>query len=232
MADRINNANPLIDQLGIQKKIKDNSKGGDANALAQQDFLKLMVTQIENQDPLKPQENGDFLGQMAQFSTVQGLQDMQKTMTNLASSLVSNQALQASSMVGRFVRVPGDAAELPPGEGDRFFGAVELDRSVPNLKFEIVSQSGEVIKTIGMGQQKEGTVEFQWDGINAKGEAMPPGTYQVRASATMDGKMTSLETMVIAPVSSVTLGRNGGQMSLNISGVGERSMSQIREILS
>ena len=231
MADRINQNNPLMDQLGIQKKIKDGSNK-DSNALAQQDFLKLMVAQIQHQDPLKPQENGDFLGQMAQFSTVEGLQDMQKTMTNLAGSLVSNQALQASSMVGSFVRVPGDQAELPPGEGNRFFGAVELEQSVPNLKFEILSPSGEVVKTIGMGQQSAGTVEFKWDGINAKGETMPPGTYGVRASATVDSKMTSLETMVIAPVSSVTLGRNGQQMMLNVSGVGERRMDQIREILS
>ncbi len=231
MADRINNANPLMDQLGIQNKNKKNANA-DANTLAQQDFLKLMVTQIQNQDPLKPQENGDFLGQMAQFSTVKGLQDMQATMNNLAGSLVSNQALQASSMVGRFVRVPGDAAELVPGEGERFFGAVELEQSVPNLKFEIVSPSGEVIKTIGKGQQSEGTVEFAWDGINAKGEPMPAGIYNVRASASVDGKMTSLETMVIAPVSSVTLGRNGEQMSLSISGVGDRRMDQIREILS
>lgn len=231
MADRINNSNPLIDQLGIQKKPKGNPNA-DANTLAQEDFLKLMVTQIQNQDPLKPQENGDFLGQMAQFSTVKGLQDMQTTMNNLASSLVSNQALQASSMVGRFVRVPGDSAELLQGEGERFFGAAELPQSVPNLKFEIVTPSGEVVKTIGMGQQKEGTVEFAWDGINAKGEPMPPGTYNVRATATIDGKSTSLETMVIAPVSSVTLGRNGEQMSLNISGVGERRIDQVREILS
>lgn len=231
MADRINQNNPLMDQLGIQKKIKDGSNK-DSNALAQQDFLKLMVAQIQHQDPLKPQENGDFLGQMAQFSTVEGLQDMQKTMTNLAGSLVSNQALQASSMVGSFVRVPGDQAELPPGEGNRFFGAVELEQSVPNLKFEILSPAGEVVKTIGMGQQSAGTVEFKWDGINSKGETMPAGTYKVRASATIDSQMTSLETMVIAPVSSVTLGRNGQQMMLNVSGVGERRMDQIREILS
>ena len=231
MADRINQSNPLIDQLGIQKKIKDNSKG-DNNALAQQDFLKLMVAQIQNQDPLKPQENGDFLGQMAQFSTVKGLQDMQSTMDSLSNSLVSNQALEASSLVGRFVRVPGDEAYLPPGEGNRFFGAVELEQSTSSLKFEIVSASGEVVKTIGMGSQTAGVVDLRWDGTDKQGQMMPEGNYQIRASAVLNGQSTSLDTMVIAPVESVTLGRNGGQMKLNISGIGERSMDQVREILS
>ncbi|MDH5259573.1 MAG: flagellar hook assembly protein FlgD [Gammaproteobacteria bacterium] len=229
MADRIN-SNPLIDQLGIQNKTKNTNK--DDNSLAQQDFLKLMVAQIQNQSPLKPQENGEFLGQMAQFSTVQGLQDMQKTLDGLSNSLVSNQALQASSMVGRFVRVPGDEAQLPEGEGKRFFGAVELEQSVPNLKFEVLSPSGAVVKTIGMGEQKAGVVQFGWDGTNSQGEAMPPGNYKIRASGIVDGQTSSLETMVIAPVESVTLGRNGQQMKLNVSGIGERSMAQIREILS
>ena len=231
MADRINNTNPLMDQLGIQKKVKDSSKG-DSNALAQQDFLKLMVAQIQHQDPLKPQENGDFLGQMAQFSTVEGLQDMQKTINNLAGSLVSNQALQASSMVGRFVRVPGDENFLPAGEGERFFGAVELEQSASNVKFEIISPSGEVVKTIGKGNQRAGVVDLRWDGVSNQGEMMPAGKYTIRASAIQGGQTTSLEPMVIAPVESVTLGRNGQQMKMNISGVGERSMDQIREILS
>jgi len=229
MADRIN-SNPLLDQLGIQKKTKETNK--DDNSLAQQDFLKLMVAQIQNQSPLKPQENGEFLGQMAQFSTVQGLQDMQKTLDSLSNSLVSNQALQASSMVGRFVRVPGDESFLPEGEGNRFFGAVELEQSTSNLKFEILSPSGAVVKTIGKGQQAAGLVDLRWDGKNNQGEMMPEGNYKIRATAIMNGQTTSLDTMVIAPVESVTLGRNGEQMKLNVSGIGERSMDQIREILS
>jgi len=230
MADRINSSNPLLDQLGIQKKQEANKT--DANGLAQQDFLKLMIAQIQNQSPLKPQENGEFLGQMAQFSTVQGLQDMQKTLDSLSNSIVSNQALQASSMVGRFVRVPGDEGFLPEGEGERFFGAVELEQSASNMKFEVLSPSGEVIKTIGKGTQQAGVVNFAWDGTNDKGETMPEGNYKFRAVANVGGKTESLDTHSIALVESVTLGRSGEQMKLNITGLGERNMDSIREILS
>ena len=230
MADRINSTNPLLDQLGIQKKQEANK--ADENGLMQQDFLKLMIAQIQNQSPLKPQENGEFLGQMAQFSTVQGLQDMQKTLNNLSSSIVSNQALQASSMVGRFVRVPGNEGILPAGEGDRFFGAVELDQSVANLKFEVLSPGGDVVKTIGLGDHPPGVANFAWDGRNDKGEMMPEGRYKFRAVANVGGKTESLDTHSIALVESVTLGRSGEQMKLNIAGLGERTMDAVREILS
>lgn len=230
MADGISNKNPLIDQLGIQQKQAEEAK--KKSSLGQEDFLKLMVAQLQNQSPLKPQENGEFLGQMAQFSTVSGLQDMQKTLDNLSNSLVSNQALQASSMVGRFVRVPGESNMLPEGEGDRFFGGVELEQSTPNLQFEILSQSGEVVKTIGMGTQQEGPVSFAWDGVSDSGNSMPPGEYKVRATAIINGETVSLSPEVIAPVESVTLGRGGEQMKLNVAGVGIRSMNEIKEILS
>lgn len=230
MADGISKNNPLIDQLGIQQKQQEEAK--KKSSLGQEDFLKLMVAQLQNQSPMKPQENGEFLGQMAQFSTVAGLQDMQKTLDNLSNSLVSNQALQASSLVGRFVRVPGDTAILPEGEGDRFFGALDLDRSAANIKVEILSPAGEVVKTMGLGNQAEGVVNFSWDGINDKGEMMPPGTYHVRATANMDNKTTSVPTDVVAPVESVTLGRNGEQMKLNVTGLGTLNMDAIREILS
>ena len=230
MADRINSNNPLLDQLGIQKKQEANK--ADQNGLMQQDFLKLMIAQIQNQSPLKPQENGEFLGQLAQFSTVEGLQDMQKTLDTLSSSIVSNQALQASSMVGRFVRVPGNEAVLPGGEGERFFGAVELEQTAANLKFEILSPSGEIVKTIGVGNHPPGVVNFAWDGTNNKGEMMPEGKYNFRAVANIGSETQSLDTHTIALVESVTLGRNGEQMKLNIAGLGERTMDAVREILS
>ena len=229
MADGISSNNPLIDQLGIGKKQKEAAEKN--KSLGQEDFLKLMVAQMQNQNPLEPDGSGEFLGQMAQFSTVSGLQEMQQSLNTLTSSLVSNQALEASSLVGRYVRVPSDVNFLPGGEGERFFGAVELDRSTANLKFEIV-QNGEVVKTIGMGQQAAGTVDFAWDGTNNQGDPMPQGNYNVRAVAIFDGEATSLETMVVAPVESVTLGRNGQQMKLNIAGVGTRAIDAVREILS
>ncbi len=229
MADGISSSNPLLDQLSIGRK--SNEAANKTDSLGQTDFLKLMIAQMQNQNPMEPDGSGDFLGQMAQFSTVSELQEMQKSLNTLTSSLVSNQALEASSMVGRFVRVPSEANYLPAGEGDRFFGAVDLSRPASNLNFEIVSSSGEIIKSIGKGQQAAGTVNFSWDGKNNEGNMMPEGEYKMRATGIINGETTSLEVMAVAAVESVTLGRNGEQMKLNIAGVGAVTMDAIREIL-
>lgn len=229
MANNINNDNPLIQQLGIQdKQAQDNKK---RTTLGQEDFLNLMITQLRNQDPMKPTDNGEFIGQMAQFSTVAGQQDMQKSIDNLSNSLVSSQALQASSLVGRFVLAPSDAGYLPEGEGERFFGAADLPSSTNNLTVNILTESGQLVKSIPMGNQNEGMVRFSWDGTNQQGEPMPAGVYKISANAYIDNDSQAVDTLVVAPVESVTLGRGGQKMSLNVSGLGAMDLDSVREIL-
>ncbi|MDH5300710.1 MAG: flagellar hook assembly protein FlgD [Gammaproteobacteria bacterium] len=231
MPKEINN-NPLYDQLGIQKK---QAEKKDQNGLAQADFLKLLMAQVQNQDPLKPQDNGEFLGQMAQFSTVSGLQDMQKSIDNLANSFMSNQALQASSLVGRLVLVPGGSGFLPEHvEGqDRFMaGAIEPDEPVKSVKLEVVGANGELVRTMRMGAMDSGLERFVWDGLDDAGNPVKAGKYSIRATA-LDAKdeQIALTTHMLAPVDSVTLGRNGEKMKLNVAGFGAMDIDKIREIM-
>ncbi len=220
--------NPFIDQLGLPKQ---GEQKKDSNTLAQEQFLELLVAQIENQNPLKPQDNGEFLGQMAQFSTVSGLQQMQKSIDQLNANLMSSQALQASSLVGRLVLVPGNKGYLPEGEGDRFFGAIDVPSSTTGIKVEVTSASGELVKTITLGTQNEGMSRFSWDGTDDRGNPLPAGEYQVAASGYVGGELQALETNIVAPVDSVTLGRNGGKMMLNVAGFGAMDIDSVREIL-
>lgn len=224
-----NQPNPLIDQLGIKDRQAEEAK--KRTSLGQEDFLNLMITELQNQNPMKPMENGEFLGQMAQFSSVQGLAEMQQAFTNLSNSLVSNQALQASSLVGRFVLAPSTTGYLPEGTGERFFGAVELPSSTGNLNINIYTEGGQLVKSIPMGEQQEGVVRFAWDGTSQNGADMPPGVYKVSAEAYIDNDMQAVDTMIVAPVESVTLGRNGQKMMLNVAGLGAMSLDSVREIL-
>ena len=117
---------PGLQNLGINQQTQPDKSRND---LGQDEFFQLMVAQLTNQDPLKPLESNEFLGQVAQFSTVTGVQDMHQAITDLAASFQSNQALQASTMVGRDVLVPGSrtllgadgtlkaAADLPASTG-------------------------------------------------------------------------------------------------------------------
>lgn len=210
--------NPLIGQPGATP-----NKG-----LGQKDFLKLMVAQVQHQDPMEPKTNGDFLAQLAQFSTNDGITKMQESIEQLASSLQSNQALQASSLVGRKVLVNSNALNL--GQEGETKAAVDIPAGVSELTANVYSQSGELIRRIPLGQQSTGLFEFNWDGFGQKGERMPPGKYTIKVNGIYSGKEVALKTMTAANVDSVSLGQNGEGVKLNVAGIGAVSLNDVKQI--
>jgi len=200
-------------------------------SLGQEQFLKLMTTQLTHQDPSKPMENGDFLAQMAQFGTVSGIQDLQKAFGDFASSISSDQALQASSLIGRYVSAPSDTALL--GAGGEVKGSFELSGSTPNANVQIIdTQTGEVVRTLALGGHSEGVVPFVWDGMDAEGHFADPGVYKVQVEAKLEGNNTLLRPQIQSLVESVTMGNNNGQgLKLNLAGLGAVNFNQVQKIL-
>lgn len=219
----------ILAKLGISSANTPRAAGDARDKLGQKDFLKLMVAQLKNQDPMKPMENGDFLGQMAQFSSVTGLQELQASFNQLAGVMQSNQALQASALVGRSVLVPGNAAVLSPGR--MVLGAVDLPASTADVMLTVTDQNGQIIRAMNMGQQVSGLAGFQWDGKSDAGDMAPAGRYKIAANAVIDGKMQVVDTLVAVQVESVTLGRGGQESTLNLAGSGSLEMSKVRQIL-
>ncbi|MDH3352432.1 MAG: flagellar hook assembly protein FlgD, partial [Gammaproteobacteria bacterium] len=181
--------------------------------LGQEDFLTLMITQFKNQDPFKPMENGEFLGQIAQFSTVSGIDSLNSSFAGLATSIQGEQALQAANLVGHSVLAVTDVAYLP--EGGQVNGVVELDASASDVQIDIVDGSGELLQTLSLGQQPAGMTRFSWDGTDAAGETVAPGHYQIKARVVRGTQVESAATAIEADIESVTLGQYGGGMLLN-----------------
>jgi len=202
---------------------------GPGDGLGQSQFLELMLTQIKHQDPLNPAKGGEFLSQLAQFGTVNGITELQSSFETLASTLQSSQALQASTMVGRSVLVPGDTGLLETGRPLQ--GAVDLPSSSGDVRVLVEDARGQLVRQINLGSHSPGRVNFAWDGLSDNGSAVPPGTYRINAQALVDGKAVTQETLVLARVESVTLGRAGAESSLNLRGLGTVQMNEIREIL-
>ncbi len=197
--------------------------------IGQDDYLTLMLAQFENQDPFEPMTNGEFLGQIAQFGTVSGIQELQDSFTDLSASLQSEQALQAATLVGQRVLARSDIATLTPGEP--IDGAIELDSSVQSLDIEITDASGQLVRTLSLGAQDAGFTEFSWDGIGSDGEAVAAGEYRLAARVNRGGVTETLEPLVAAQIDSVTLGRNGEGLTLNTSAQGGLSFAQVERIL-
>lgn len=196
--------------------------------LGQSDFLTLMITQFQNQDPFEPMDNGQFLGQLAQFSTVSGIDSLNSSFAGLSDSIAGEQALQAANLVGRSVLAVTDVGYL--GDGGEVRGVVELDSSASAVQIDILDESGELLQTLNLGEQAAGIVEFSWDGTDASGEAVAPGHYQINARVVRGTEVESAATAIESSIESITLGQFGGQMQLNLNGGGSLSLSQIYQI--
>ncbi len=209
-----------------QYQIKDREV--KSNNLGKNEFLQLLVTQLNNQNPLEPQENGEFIAQLAQFSTVEGVEKLNSSVSTMLSGYQSSQALQASSLVGRKVIVPSDKAMVDTSE--TFKASIVLPTSSSNVAVNVYDSAGTVVNRINMGQQEAGNVSFMWDGKDSSGKTLPPGTYRFEAQATYKGETKGLYTLLPANVDSVTLGQNGGELQLNLAGVGSIGLSKVQVI--
>lgn len=219
-------ANSLFTELGINKKEPEKKTGNDE--LGKDAFLELMITQMKNQNPLQPQGNAEFVAQLAQFSSLEGITNLNKTVESLAGGLQSSQALQASALVGRTVKVESETAYL--AKDNYIYGTVDLPYSTSGLRINVYDAKGELVFQEDMGDQAAGEVVFAWDGKLEDGTVVEPGTYKFEAIATRDGKPEQVTTYLSANVNSVTIGANQA-IELNISGHGPMSINEIKEIL-
>lgn len=220
----VNNNAALLDSLGL---LRQEQRATASNELGADDFMKLMIAQMQNQNPMDPMDNGDFIAQLAQFSATSGIQDLNASFTGLAESLQSYQALQASGLVGRSVLIISDSGQI--NAGGSISGMISLEATTPQLNVGIYDQNGALVRRLPMGMQSEGMVHFNWDGMADDGSAAPGGVYEVRAEALIDGKTTAMGTLIYNDVESVSISSRGGVL-LNLAGVGTVDLSKVYQI--
>ncbi|ASI88667.1 MULTISPECIES: flagellar hook assembly protein FlgD [Vibrio] len=205
-----------IDQL---KKLQEQSKPEETTGkqdLKQEDFLSLLTKQLAQQDPFKPVSNDQMIAQMASFATVDGIGKMNTQFESLNSSMTSNQALQASSLVGRDVLVPGAAGVKGADAG--MAAMVKLPQSMDNVFVRVENEMGQLVRTFDVGAKPGGDARVEWDGKDDQGNPMPAGKYKVKASGLLDGESREFEVSTYANVNSVLLGKGDGNVLLNLAG--------------
>ncbi len=213
---------------GLRSIVEAKDEREDTTELGQNEFLKLMTTQLANQDPLQPMDNGDFMGQIAQFGTVNGITDLLASFNDLSANLQSSQALQASNLIGRQVLVNLDQGYLP--QDGSLVGAAELSSSSSDVAVNIFDNSGEVIARVELGAQPAGLTQFQWDGTTFGGQKAPVGRYRIEVEATYGDSTESITPQVIDNVRSLTLGGPGQEMQVELENLGSVSFNQVNQI--
>jgi flagellar basal-body rod modification protein FlgD len=192
------------------------------------DFLTLMLAQLKNQDPTSPVDSNQFLSQLASLSEVQGITQLNTQFGSLSNSLVSSQALQASSLLGHQALVQSSTASL--SAGGTVSGAVSVPQTSSHVVLNIANSAGVLVDSINLGAQPAGLANFTWNGRTSSGAAAPAGAYTLSAQVAGVSGGTAVTTLVSGTVNSVTMGSGSTGLTLDIGGLGSVPFSSVQQI--
>ncbi|MFP4592710.1 flagellar hook assembly protein FlgD [Ralstonia sp.] len=188
----------------------------------QNTFMKLLVTQLQNQDPLNPMDNSQMTAQLAQINTVSGIQNLNTTMTNLASQ---SAASQGAALIGRTVQAPSSSLTLASGTAS--FG-VSAPSGADDAVVTITNSAGVAVRTVDLGSLSSGSTNFTWNGKDDKGNTLADGQYMMAVSATKSGKTTTASTLASTTVTGVNI--SNGTTQLQLASGGTAALSSITTI--
>jgi len=193
---------------------------------AQSRFLTLLTTQLKNQDPLNPMDNAQVTSQLAQISTVDGIERLNTMLASMVEGQQSSDALQAAQLVGRGVLVPGRGLVLTD-EGA--LGGFTLDSAADKVNITVTDANGIEIYNTDLGAHDAGTHTFQWDGTATDGTPAAAGTYVVQVSATMGDEKVSSTALELGQVSSIIRGPKS--VDVQVGSLGIFQLDEIQQIL-
>jgi len=200
---------------------------GGVSGLTMNDFLTLMTAQLKNQDPLNPTDSNQFLNQLSELSTVQGISQLNTSVGTLSTSMLASQALSSASLVGHTVLAPASSASY--SAGSTLSGAVQVPTGATGVAVAITNSAGVVVQQMAV-PDGAGLQNFSWDGKLASGAAAPSGTYGVAAIAEVGGHSEAINTSINGTVSSVTLDASGTGATLNTPQLGSVALGTVQQI--
>lgn len=215
----INNMNGVSNPVQAQK----------SNQLSQDDFIKILLTQMRLQTPQNPFDSNSMMQQMSQLTNLSATKEMEKAVATLNTNLGANQVLAASQLVGKKVQVANELSPLTATEGLK--GSLILPESADNIIVTIRDQNNKVVKTLPLGASEAGVVDFKWDGLDADNKACNPAYYKMSVSAMINGQNVAIPTAGTFNVNSVALDKNGNGVILNLDGIGGINMKDLIKIL-
>lgn len=210
----VSNVQSAYDKLNAKSGVQTANEAGAADR-----FLKLLVAQMQNQDPLSPMDNAQVTSQMAQIQSVTGIENLNKTVQGLSGQFMQMQALQGASLIGREVIVPGNKIVIANGVGE---GGFELNSAADSVKVEVLGPSGHVLDTLNLGAQTAGAHNFTW---NAGSNATATGvTFRVTA---MSGS-TKLDSTPLMHDTVSAINTSGDSLTLELKNSGNVAYSQVK----
>ncbi|HTT03794.1 MAG TPA: flagellar hook capping FlgD N-terminal domain-containing protein [Steroidobacteraceae bacterium] len=203
------------------------SSSSGLGGLTMNDFLTLMTAQLQNQDPLNPTDSNEFLNQLSELSTVEGISQLNTSMGSLSNSMLASQAVNSAALVGQTILAPASAVEL--SSGSSISGAVQVPSGATSVTLSITNSAGVTVAQVAM-PTGAGMQGFSWNGQTADGGTAPPGAYSVSAAAVVGSTSEAATTYLNGTVASVTLDPSGSGVLLNTPQLGSVELSNVQQI--
>jgi len=220
--------NPIVDTAtaAASGSSANSASSGSIGGLTMNDFLTLMTAQLQNQDPLDPTDANEFLDQLSELSTVEGISQLNTSLSSLSSSMLSSQAVSSAALVGQTVLAQASSSEYT---GGTLTGAVQVPTGATAVTLTISDANGNPIGNISL-PTTAGLQSFSWNGTNASGATEPSGVYGFTATATVGGASQAASTYLGGTVSSVTLDSSNNSVLLNTPQLGSVALSNVLQI--
>ncbi|TAK91781.1 MAG: flagellar hook assembly protein FlgD [Burkholderiaceae bacterium] len=217
---------PATRNLATDAAVANDSSKPDSPKALQDRFLTMLVAQMRNQDPLNPLDNSQVTSQLAQINTVNGIQQLNDTMSLLAGNFSNLQLMQGSNMIGHSVMVPGSTLNLKNSLGAAGFS---LDQPADNVQVEVRNAAGQLMQRVDLGSKPAGVNGFTWDGITDQNTQAPDGKYSVKIKAMQGSAEIAATTLSLGQVVSLTPSASGLQMT--VGGLGQFGLSDIKQMI-
>ena len=201
----------LLKNVTRYEDLKTKTTSKSSQEMGKQDFLTLFTAQLKNQDPLDPVKNEAFVAQLAQFSQLEALTNMQTSMDNLVKGMTSQQLNTSASLIGHKVPVADGLAPLQ--QGGSLDASINLPDGASGVTLTVQDSMGRTVQQLIGGAQNPGTAKLNWDGLDAMGNPAPTGYYKLSATAVVNGKTTAVPVNTMATVQSISVASDG---SLNL----------------
>jgi flagellar basal-body rod modification protein FlgD len=228
-----NNVNNPSAAFGASGSGSSDASGASSAQSLQDQFLTLLVAQLNNQDPLNPMDNYQLTSQLAQISTVQGVQELKDVVQTISGQVDLSQSMDAVSMIGKQVLIPGSSLKMDTDStGTRITTPIGIDMQADanDVVMKISDSSGRVVRTMDLGAQQTGILTPTWDGKDDSGNAMPDGSYTIAVAATdANGNAVTAEALTYGKVNGVAYSTQGVRLDLGLAG--QVSMLDVRKVL-
>lgn len=207
-------ADLITSSLGSLPKVTGDVAPTAKNTLDKDSFLKLLTTQLQKQDPLSPMDSNAFVAQLAQFSSVEALENMGKKLDNLALGQANANQLAVPQMIGKEVLFNAEKMAVSKGTPSRF--SIMLGDKADTVVAVLQNSAGQTVRTLNLGAHASGSFEVKWDGKDEAGNEVPSGSYQLIVAATKtDGTEVGAATFVRGVVSGVSFEGSVPQLLVN-----------------